>query len=264
MQSTPLWLTAAFSALTCATSHVNVVGGDLVPRGTHLYVAGLRHTATGPIFCGAALIHPRFLLTAAHCLPPNGTLRLWASIGATLSNGTDGERMLSLRYTQHPNFNASTKAYDVGVVELMFPSRQPPIPVHWEDDAFYAPNTTAYVHGFGLVAFGGRAADRLEQAAVPIRANPDCAAIFRGVATITDAMLCAGGAGCDACTGDSGGPLIVRTNGCERLIAIVSWGIGCGVPGVPGVYTRLSHMREFVDGIVAPSTHNNTNASSNI
>ena len=66
-------------------------------------------------------------------------------------------------------------------------------------------------------------------------------------------MMCAGEAGHDSCQGDSGGPLI-----CEQPNAgldsstmvqcgIVSWGIGCGDPEYPGVYTELGYFLDWIE-----------------
>ncbi|XP_053685995.1 trypsin 5G1-like [Sabethes cyaneus] len=57
-------------------------------------------------------------------------------------------------------------------------------------------------------------------------------------------MICAGydKGGKDACQGDSGGPLVED----RKLVGVVSWGMGCALPGFAGVYSRVSSVREWI------------------
>lgn len=51
----------------------------------------------------------------------------------------------------------------------------------------------------------------------------------------------------DTCNGDSGGPMTV-SRGMERvLVGLVSWGRGCAIAGVPGIYTRVSAHAPWIE-----------------
>lgn len=72
---------------------------------------------------------------------------------------------------------------------------------------------------------------------------------------LADTEICAGvpeGAK-DACYGDSGGPLVAAApdNAQGYLqVGVVSWGIQCGNPALPGIYTRVSTFYDWIKDTV--------------
>ena len=59
-------------------------------------------------------------------------------------------------------------------------------------------------------------------------------------------MVCAGESGKDSCQGDSGSPLFFVTGNEAQQVGIVSYGVGCGRDGWPGVYSRVEHYRKWI------------------
>merc|ERR1711971_997011 len=55
-----------------------------------------------------------------------------------------------------------------------------------------------------------------------------------------------------SCQGDSGGPFFSNESPETReLLGVVSWGIGCGRAGYPGVYTEVSYFVEWITETMA-------------
>ena len=74
--------------------------------------------------------------------------------------------------------------------------------------------------------------------------------IYTDVAISSDSQICAGAGTTDSCQGDSGGPLVYRDYaGPPVQIGIVSWGLGCGRPESPGIYTRVAAYADWISGI---------------
>ncbi|MCL4134056.1 UNVERIFIED_CONTAM: hypothetical protein GTU68_046427 [Idotea baltica] len=107
-----------------------------------------------------------------------------------------------------------------------------------------------WVSGWGKNAVGkkGKYQNLLKKIDVPVIPRRGCQDILRNTRlgidyTLHPGMLCAGGEPeRDACKGDGGGPLSCRDrDGQYVLTGIVSWGIGCGQPGVPGIYVNVEY-----------------------
>ncbi|MFE5136781.1 serine protease [Streptomyces fagopyri] len=202
-------------------------------------------------FCGGVVIGPSLVLTAAHCLgplvlggPPERVrdLRVIAHRGDLLSD--KGEEIPVSKTWVNPAYDAAANAGDFAVLTLASPLPQSSvIRMAAAGDAAYAPGTEAAVYGWGDTSGGGDYARTLRSVGVNVLSDATCERAYSGNADGTYravSMLCAGEleGGRDACQGDSGGPLVAR----GRLIGLVSWGSGCGQPGNPGVYTRVSDV----------------------
>ncbi|MFJ8751410.1 S1 family peptidase [Streptomyces sp. NPDC102441] len=200
-------------------------------------------------FCGGVAIAPTKVLTAAHCLredvlgvavPEVRDLRIIA--GRDELSGPGGQEIPVRSTWVNPGYDPRTNAADLAVLTL---ARTLPkssvIPMAGAGNAAYEPGTAATVYGWGDTTGYGAYASGLHAAKVRVLPDGDCARAYPGGthgAYDASSMLCAGdtAGGRDACQGDSGGPLVAR----GRLIGLVSWGSGCGSPGSPGVYTRVS------------------------
>lgn len=99
---------------------------------------------------------------------------------------------------------------------------------------------------------GGPISNALMDATVPVWRQEQCRrAVDRATLKQTtpfallDSQLCAGyrrRGGADACRGDSGGPLMQRSDRSGRwtVVGLVSAGRGCADGGLPGFYTRVT------------------------
>ncbi|MFF2848575.1 serine protease [Streptomyces sp. NPDC058001] len=208
-------------------------------------------------FCGGVVIGRTTVLTAAHCLGREvlgasgrtpGDLKVIAGRSDLRSSGGVEIPVRSVRV--NPRYDSTTNSGDVALVTL---SKQLPegyvISVAGEGDSASKPGTPASVYGWGDTTGRGGYARMLHSAQIQVLPDALCEAAYPGNADgayRADSMLCAGEeeGGRDACQGDSGGPLVAH----GRLIGLVSWGSGCGQPGSPGVYTRVSAALRDVRG----------------
>ena len=103
-----------------------------------------------------------------------------------------------------------------------------------------------WITGWGRLSSGGHSPTYLQQVDVPLWSHGRCEKAFHN--SIDNSMLCAGldEGGVDACQGDSGGPLVCEYNGKWYLEGATSWGVGCAIPGYPGVYAKIRHFLSWI------------------
>ncbi|MER7682711.1 serine protease [Streptomyces sp. NPDC096934] len=206
-------------------------------------------------FCGGAAIAPTLVLTAAHCLgplvlggPPEKVRDLRIITGREDLLSDKGKEIPVSKTWVNPAYDAAANSGDFAVLTLASPLPQSSVVrMAGAGDAAYAPGTQAAVYGWGDTSGDGDYALTLRSVGVSVLSDAVCERAYPGNADGTyraASMLCAGEieGGRDACQGDSGGPLVAG----GRLIGLVSWGSGCGQPGSPGVYTRVSEVAKVL------------------
>ncbi|XP_006873845.1 PREDICTED: transmembrane protease serine 11G-like [Chrysochloris asiatica] len=232
-----------------ASSMERITPGDEAGKASWPWQASLQ--IGGIHFCGASLISKEWLVTAAHCFDNNKNPKLWmVSFGTTL-NPPLMRRNVQLIII-HENYAAHKHDDDIALVKLA-------TPVTFSDDVHRVclpdatfkvlPKSSVFVTGWGAVKKNGAFPNTLREAKVEVISNDVCNRVDVYGGAVSSGMICAGYliGGQDACEGDSGGPLVIahETN-TWYLIGIVSWGIDCGKPNKPGLYTRVTRYRDWI------------------
>ncbi|WP_312316291.1 serine protease [Stenotrophomonas sp.] len=232
-----------------------IIGGEDAEPGQYPFMVSLQRLRRGDSdhlrhSCGATLISPSWVLTAAHCVDDVGAKDLAAATRLHTLDTTPRRRASNVKAIHvHPAYDPSTLVNDVALIRLKRPvANAETADVLLKNDGVYLrPGRTFTVTGWGVTDMNADALPTvLQTVQVPFVPFKECSEAYPDLQKGT--AICAGAEGMDSCQGDSGGPLMVQRKGRWTVLGTVSWGEGCALPGLPGVYARLStgYVRDFI------------------
>ncbi|GAU95175.1 hypothetical protein RvY_06842 [Ramazzottius varieornatus] len=278
----------AISGLAARNGNRIINGQDVTPNSVPWQAAFLKASSKQQI-CSASIISDRWLLTAAHCCKAYGIRPSTYAVTVGAHNlkkreDTTTTHTLSHVIVQPGHQNGTQFSNDMCLVKttlpMVFTDAVSPvcladvspavgdecIVTGWGDTVGARPKPFAsfeeYTRYLDLVGSGlvseqvdesvRGPSNTLKSVSVNVVDSEECG---RGYPTIPigEDMLCAGNDYKGSCRGDSGGPLVrINEDGHFDLVGVVSWGaVPCAPPGKPGVFSRVTHFREWIESTMA-------------
>ncbi|XP_015506707.1 cathepsin G-like [Parus major] len=241
----PLLLTSAFVLLPCPGAE-KIIGGREVKPHSRPYMAYLKiQIGSKTNYCGGFLIRPDAVLSAAHCVDKEGTLRITVILGA--HNVSDREpsqqRVRAGRWVIHPNYSRAGFKNDIVLLKL-----QPKARINKNVQLISFPRSKGHVRagaecnvpGWGWTSVTGDRTNVMREVELKVQNEAICQQLFCDYQS--QSMICVGDDYNKKASyyGDSGGPLVCN----QKAHGIVSHGHKHRL--FPEVFTRISYFEPWI------------------
>jgi secreted trypsin-like serine protease len=236
-------LIARLALLLSVPAHAIVGGGAPSTEGVARSVVTI--VGSRGNFCTGALIAPKLVLSAAHCVQPGADYKI-VEYGADRQPSLQDVKAIAI----HPGFNMQAMSghratADVALLQLATPPKGktpaalglPDIPINV--------GSRFTVAGIGVTVRGdGKSGGTIRVAGLVATGKPGTLQI-----RLVDPVGQGTRDGLGACTGDSGGPVFEDKQSGPVIIGVVSWSTGpngsAGCGGMTGV-TPLTLYRDWI------------------
>ncbi|MEH2494596.1 secreted trypsin-like serine protease [Bradyrhizobium sp. AZCC 1678] len=236
-------LIASFTPLLSVPAHAIVGGGSPSTEGVAHSVVTI--VGSRGNFCTGALIAPKLVLSAAHCVQPGADYKI-VEYGADRQPSLQDVKTVAI----HPGFNmqamqAHRATADVALLHLAAaPKGKTPAALGLPDIPINV-GSRFTIAGIGVTVRGdGKSGGTIRLAGLVATGKPGTLQI-----RLVDPVSQGTREGLGACTGDSGAPVFEDKQGGPLIVGVVSWSTGpngsAGCGGMTGV-TPLTLYRDWI------------------
>nr|ADT80825.1 serine protease 55 [Mamestra configurata] len=233
-----------------------IVGGSTSHLGQFPYQAGLIvHMPGWQGVCGGSMLNSWRVLTAAHCwFDGQSQARSFTVVLGSIRLFNGGVRLDTSNVIMHGSWNPNLVRNDVAMINLPRAvgntANISPIALPSGNELNNQFNgATATASGFGRTRDGASVSGALSHVNLPVITNAVCRQYLPYQILVQSSNICTSGAnGRSICHGDSGGPLIVNSNGRRILVGVTSFGSmrGCQT-GAPDAFARVTSYISWIN-----------------